>query len=307
MRPRILVTDKIHEAAIEEAKKFAEVDLAYGIPSEELKNKISRYDALIVRSRTKVTREIIENAKNLKIIGRAGVGLDNIDLKAAKEKGIKVVNSPEASTISVAELTIGSLIALLRKIPEAHFSVKSGKWEREKFMGNELYGKTLGIIGFGRIGREVALRANAFGMKVLVYDPNITEEDAKEYNCHYTPFEELLASADIITLHVPLTDKTRGLINASRIKLMKDNAILLNFSRGEVVDEEALYKALKDGKLKGAALDVFSKEPPKSSKLLELDNVVLTPHIGASTEEAQLEAGLVVVEKIRNFFSEKWG
>jgi len=307
MRPRILVTDKIHEAAIEEAKKFAEVDLAYGISSEELKNKISRYDALIVRSRTKVTREIIENAKNLKIIGRAGVGLDNIDLKAAKEKGIKVVNSPEASTISVAELTIGSLIALLRKIPEAHFSVKSGKWEREKFMGNELYGKTLGIVGFGRIGREVALRATAFGMKVLVYDPNITEEDAKEYNCHYTPFEELLASADIITLHVPLTDKTRGLINASRIKLMKDNAILLNFSRGEVVDEEALYKALKDGKLKGAALDVFSKEPPKSSKLLELDNVVLTPHIGASTEEAQLEAGLVVVEKIRNFFSEKWG
>ena len=307
MRPRILVTDKIHEAAIEEAKKFAEVDLAYGISSEELKNKISRYDALIVRSRTKVTREIIENAKNLKIIGRAGVGLDNIDLKAAKEKGIEVVNSPEASTISVAELTIGSLIALLRKIPEAHFSVKSGKWEREKFMGNELYGKTLGIVGFGRIGREVALRANAFGMKVLVYDPNITEEDAKEYNCHYTPFEELLASADIITLHVPLTDKTRGLINASRIKLMKDNAILLNFSRGEVVDEEALYKALKDGKLKGAALDVFSKEPPKSSKLLELDNVVLTPHIGASTEEAQLEAGLVVVEKIRNFFSEKWG
>ncbi|HDH41795.1 MAG TPA: hypothetical protein ENG12_05265 [Candidatus Altiarchaeales archaeon] len=303
MRPKILITDRIHEVAIEEARGFADVDLNFGLSHEELIEKIGKYDALIVRSGTKVTKEVIEKS-NLKIIGRAGVGLDNIDMEAARKRGIMVVNSPEASTISVAELVIGSLIALMRNIIQAHTSMKEGKWERSKFMGNELFGKTIGIIGFGRIGREVALRAIAFGMDVLVYDPGITGEDAREYNCRLLDLDELLKNSDIVTLHVPLTDTTRGMIDERRLNMMKNSAILVNIARGGLVDEEALYRVLKENKIKGAVLDVFEEEPPRGSKLLGLDNVVLTPHLGASTDEAQINAGTVVVEKIKNFFRE---
>jgi len=303
MRPKILITDRIHEVAIEEAKSFADVDLDFGLSHEELVEKIGEYDALIVRSGTKVTEEIIEKS-NLKIIGRAGVGLDNIDTEAARKKGVRIVNSPEASTISVAELVIGSLITLMRNIAHAHKSMREGKWERSKFTGNELFGKTLGIIGFGRIGREVALRARAFGMDVSVYDPNITVEDTREYNCKLVDLDELLKNSDIVTLHVPLIENTKSMIDEARLNLMKDSAILVNIARGGLVDENALYKALKENKLKGAVLDVFEDEPLGDSKLLSLDNVVLTPHLGASTDEAQINAGTVVVEKVRNFFRE---
>lgn len=301
MRPRILITDRIHETAIEEARRFADVDLDFRVSPEELVKKIKGYDALIVRSRTKVTKGVIENS-DLKIIGRAGVGLDNIDLKAARERGITVVNSPEASTISVAELVIGSLIALFRGIHHAHKSMVEGGWERERFVGNELFGKVLGIIGFGRIGREVALRARAFGMSIRVYDPHITMEDAREYNCRFVELNELLGNSDVVTLHVPLTESTRGLINRETLALMKDSAIIVNIARGGLVDEKALYEGLTKGKLKGAVLDVFETEPPGANPLFSLGNVVLTPHIGASTDEAQINAGTVVVEKIQNFF-----
>lgn len=296
-----MIADRIHDVAIEEAKGFADVDLEFNLPPEELIEKIGKYDGLIVRSGTKVTKEVIENS-NLKIIGRAGVGLDNIDTEAARKKGIKIVNSPEASTISVAELVIGSLIALMRNIAHAHRSMRKGKWERSKFTGNELFGKSLGIIGLGRIGREVALRARAFGMDIMIYDPRITVEDAREYNCKLVDLNELLKNSDVITLHIPLMDSTRGMISKEELNLMKDSAILVNIARGGLVDEEALYEALKEDKLKGAVLDVFEEEPPGNSPILSLDNVVLTPHIGASTDEAQINAGTVVVEKIRNFF-----
>ncbi len=301
MTPKILISDKIHDKAIEEAKSFAEVDLEFNLTPEELINKIGDYDALIVRSKTKVTREVIEAGK-LKIIGRAGVGLDNIDLDATKEKNIKVVNSPEASTLSVAELAIGSLIALMRKIPHGHLSLTEGKWERSKFTGTELYGKTIGIIGFGRIGRETANRARAFGMNVLVYDPHITVEDARESNAELVELDDLVGTSDVISLHLPLTKNTRDLINREMISMMKQNAVIVNIARGGIINEKALYEALRDGRIKGAVLDVYESEPPTESPLLELDNVVLTPHLGASTEEAQINAGKVVVEKIRNFF-----
>lgn len=302
MRPRILITDRIHQTAIERGKEFADIDMELDLTHEELIERIRGYDALIVRSGTKVTKDVIENADRLKIIGRAGVGLDNIDLKAAEEKGIKVVNSPEASTISVAELFFGSLIAFMRKIIEADISMRKGRWDRNRFQGSELYGKTLGIIGFGRIGREVALRARAFGMNIVVFDPHITEEDTKEYNCKSMELDELLRNSDIITLHIPLTDKTRNMIDRDRLRLMKNCAVIVNMARGGIVNEKDLYDALKDGQIKGAILDVYEKEPQINSQFISLKNVVLTPHIGALTEEAQVSAGMVVIEKIRNFF-----
>ncbi|MBN2013833.1 MAG: hypothetical protein JW778_01500 [Candidatus Altiarchaeota archaeon] len=301
MRPKILITDKIHDSAIEEARSFADVDLEFDIPPDRLIKKIRDYDALIVRSSTKVTKDVIERS-NLKIIGRAGVGLDNIDVEAACKKNIEVVNSPEASTIAVAELVIGSLITLLRKIHHAHHSMREGRWERSRFTGNELFGKTLGIIGFGRIGREVADRANAFGMNVQVYDPVITVEDARESNCRFSEIEDLLKTSDIVTLHVPLTKETKNIIGQKRLSLMKPYAVLVNIARGGLVDEKALYDALKNNRLRGAVLDVFEEEPPKVQLFRDLENVVLTPHLGASTDEAQINAGTVVVEKIRNFF-----
>jgi len=304
MKPKILITDKLHPVAIEEATTFAEVEEFYGHSPEEIIEKIPGYDALIVRSGTKATRELIETS-DLKIIGRAGVGLDNVDLEAAKEKGIEVVNSPEASTIAVTELVMGSLIALLRKIHHADRSMREGKWERSRFTGNELYGKTIGIVGFGRIGREVGERARAFGMNILVYDPTITAEDAREFNATCMELDELLGKADVVTLHIPLMESTRNLIDEGKIGLMKDSAVIVNIARGGVVNEKALHDALKDGRIGGAVLDVFENEPPEGSPLTELENVVLMPHLGASTDEAQINAGTVVVEKIRNFFREK--
>lgn len=299
MKPKILIASKIHDDAIAEAEKFADVDLITGLSQEDLVGKIKGYAAIIIRSKPNVTAEVIK-ASSLKVIGRAGVGLDNVDLEAAKENGIEVVNSPEASTISVAEHVFGLMLAIVRKIPHGDRHVREGKWERKNFIGNELYGKTIGIIGFGRIGREVAQRAYAFGMIILAYDPVITHEDARENNAKLAELDELLKNSDIVTLHVPLTDSTRGLINAEKFKLMKDSAIIINTARGPVIDEKALIKALKDGQISGAALDVYENEPPEGSELLKLENVVLVPHIAASTDEAQKNAGMVVVDKIKN-------
>ena len=302
MKPRVLTTDKIHENTIKEAKKFADVTTDFGASEEEIINKIFDYDALIVRSGTKVTRKIIE-AGNLKVIGRAGVGLDNIDLDFAKEKGIEVVNAPESLTIAVTELTFGLLISLMRNIVCGDKSLRERKWGRHKFVGNELYGKTWGIVGFGRIGREVANRANAFGMNILAYDPHTTVEDARESNAVLVDeLDELLKNSDIISLHVPLTPETKHLINAEKLKIMKNSAVLVNIARGGVVDTSALIDALKNGEISGAALDVFETEPLGDSPLLELDNVVLTPHLGASSIESQIVAGTIVVEKIKKIF-----
>ncbi len=304
MKPKVLVADKIHSDAIDKLKKFADVDLDFGLTPEELMKRIAEYDVLIVRSSTQVTKTLID-ASNLKVIGRAGVGLDNIDVGAAKDKGIEVVNAPESVTISVAEHAFGLIISLFRKIPIADKSLRDERWDRHKFIGTELYGKTLGIVGFGRIGKEIALRARSFGMDILVDDPNITSEDAREFNANLVELDELLESADVITIHVPLTPDTKNLINVRELKLMKDSAILINTSRGGIVNENSLYLALKNEEIYGAALDVFENEPPINSPLFGLDNIVLTPHLGASTSEAQRNAGIVVVEKIKKIFKDE--
>ncbi len=269
------------------------------VPKEELVNHVANLDAIIVRSATKVRRDIIDAAKNLKVIGRAGVGLDNVDVEYAKSKGIKVINTPGATSVSVAELTIGLILAVMRKIAYADREMRNGAWPKKKCKGIEMYGKTMGIVGIGRIGREVAKRARAFGMHVVYYDVfRLSEEQERELGVEYRELEGLLSEADVVTLHLPLTPETKHLINAERIAKMKDGAIVINAARGGIVDEDALYDALKSGKLYGAALDVYENEPLKESKLFELDNVVLTPHIGAQAKEGQTRAGVEIAEKV---------
>ena len=301
---RVLVASNIAEDAIELMRKEGlDVDVRAGISEEELENIIGEYDALIVRSSPKVTKEIIEKGKNLKIIGRAGVGVDNIDLEAATQHGIVVVNAPGGNTISTAELTIGMIIAAARKIPQADRSVKDGKWERRKFVGVELRGKTLGVIGLGRVGYEVARRAKAFDMNVIAYDPYISEDRAREIGVKLVSFEELIEKSDIITIHVPKTKDTENMISEREFEKMKDGVIIINCARGGIVNEQALVKAIKSGKVYAAALDVYSKEPPdKDNELLKLENVITTPHIGASTREAQKNVGLIIAEDIINMY-----
>jgi len=297
---KVGICDLIASEGVELLKKegFEVVDLS-NLPKEELPNHVADLDAIIVRSATKVRKEIIDAAKNLKVIGRAGVGLDNIDVEYAKSKGIKVINTPGATSISVAELTIGLLLAVMRKIAYADREMRNGAWPKKKCKGIEMYGKTLGIIGIGRIGREVAKRAKAFGMRVIYYDvyrPDGATE--RELGIEFRELDTLISEADVITLHVPLVSQTKHLINRERIAKMKDGAIIINAARGGIVDEEALYEALKSGKLYGAALDVYENEPLKESKLFELDNIVLTPHIGAQAKEGQIRAGIEVAKKI---------
>jgi len=269
------------------------------ITNEDLLNIIHEYDIVIVRGRTKITKEVILKGKNLKIIGRAGVGLDNIDLKSAEDKGIKVFSTPKASTNAVAELTIGLMIALTRKIIQGDIGIKQGRWLKRELMGSELYGKTLGIIGMGRIGRRVARLAKAFEMKILAFDIiKLDEELLDELGAKIVPLDELLTSSDFITLHVTLTEDTHHLINEERLSKLKKTSYLINASRGAVIDEKALLKALKRASIKGAALDVFEIEPPVSSELVKLQNVVATPHIGAQTEEAQELAATLLAEEI---------
>lgn len=296
---KVLVSDPIAEEGIKKLRESGfEVDVKPALEPQALLQTIPAYDGLIVRSATKVTREVIGAAQNLKAIGRAGIGLDNIDLEAAKERGIKILNTPGATTISVAELTIGHMLALARHIPQATASLKSGKWEKKKFTGTELYGKTLGIIGVGKIGREVAKRASGMGMDLVGYDPYIREADVRDLGLKLLPLEDLLQYADYITIHIPLTPETKRFLSEREFALMKAGARLVHCARGGVVDEKALYDALRGGKIAGAALDVFEEEPPKDSSLLGLDNVIATPHLGASAREGQVRSGIEIAEKM---------
>ncbi|MGC8843086.1 MAG: phosphoglycerate dehydrogenase [bacterium] len=301
--PRILVSDQIAEKGLEILRAEMDVDYLPGLSKEEILSRIPQYDALMVRSGTKVTKDIIEAGINLKIIGRAGVGVDNIDVETATEKGIVVVNSPGGNTRAAAEHTIALLLALMRNIPQAHMMLKQGEWKRSKFIGLEVYGKTLGIIGFGRIGREVARRAQGLGMEVIAYDPYISEEVAERMNVRLVDLSTLLQTSDIVTIHTPLTKETKHLLGENELRMMKRGARLINTARGGIVDENALAKAIEEGIIGGAALDVFEQEPPPSDHpLLKLEQVVVTPHLGASTLEAQEYVAIDVAEQIVNFF-----
>lgn len=288
---KVLICDKIAEEGIKLLEKQGyQVTKAWDAPKSQLPNIIGEYDALIVRSATKVTAELLTKAKKLRIIGRAGEGIDNIDTEKAKELGITVVNTPHVSYISVAELTIGHMIALARGIVEGTITLRQGKWAKEELMGIELNGKTLGIIGCGYIGKTVERLAIALGMRVLPVEECVFDR--------FVPLEEMLPQADFITIHVPLTPRTRHMISTREFNMMKDGVMIIDCSRGGVVDQEALYQALVSGKVKAAAIDVFEEEPPKNSKLLTLKNVIATPHIGAQTQEAQLKASIQIAQKI---------
>jgi len=299
-KKRVIVTDSLSEVGIKKLREFAEVDVELDLSKEDLKERIADYDAIVIRSGTKVTKEIIEAGSigRLKVIGRAGVGVDNIAVETATEKGILVVNSPEANTISAAEHTIAMLLSLSRKIPAANVSLKSGKWDRKKHMGVEVNGKVLGIIGLGRVGSEVAKRVKGLGMKVVAYDPFITVEKAKELGITLASLNETFQVADFITLHTPLTKDTRHLIGANEFALMKEGVRVINCARGGIIDEHALKEAIESGKVAGAALDVFEQEPPEERDLLELEEVIVTPHLGASTTEAQKAAALGIADEV---------
>ena len=306
---RVLITDPVDPSGPELLRSAGvQVDYRPDISADELKAIVGQYDALMVRGRTKVTREVLEaGAGRLRAVCRVGVGLDNIDLGAAEELGITVLNTPEASTQAVAELTVGLMLALARSIPRADGALKGGRWIKKELMGWELAGKTLGIIGFGRIGQRVAEICSALRMRILAYRrtrPPGIEAVLARTGAKLVPLEELLRSSDIITIHVPLTPETRHMIGRREIAMMKDGAILINTSRGGVVDEKALLEALRSGKLAGAALDVFEAEPPSgtSLELAKLPNVVATPHIGAQTREAQRAASRMAAEKLIEFF-----
>ncbi len=299
---KVLVSDNISEKGVTILEKAGlDVDVKTGRTPGELKKDIGKYDALIIRSATKVTEDIIGAAKKLKVIGRAGSGLDNVDKTAATKHGIVVMNTPGGNTITTAEHTMALLLSMARKIPRATASMKEGKWEKKKFMGVELYDKTLGIIGLGNIGTHVAKMAQGMGMHVITYDPYLSEEKAKTLGVKIVELNKLLKEADVITSHIPLTEETRYLIGAKSIGKMKKGVMIINASRGGVVDEDALYKALQSGKVAAAALDVFEQEPPAASPLLELDNFICTPHLGASTADAQENVAVAVSNQIVDY------
>lgn len=295
---RILVSDPLPQDIIENLRKEAEVEVATGLKPDELKAKLAGFDALIVRSQSKVTAEVIAGGDSLRVIGRAGVGVDNIDVEAATNRGIMVINSPEGNTISAAEHTFGLLLAAARWIPQAHASMRRGEWDRKTFTGSELFGKTLGIVGFGRIGREVAERALAFRMKILAFDPFVTADFARERGAELCDLDSLLKRADFITLHMPKTAETENLLNAERLATLKPTAILVNAARGGIINEQALADALNNKVLAAAALDVYAQEPLGPSPLLECANLVSTPHLAASTHEAQERVAIDVAEQV---------
>jgi D-3-phosphoglycerate dehydrogenase len=299
---KILITDPVAENAVSQLKEFADVELATEATAEELPNLVKDAEVIVVRSRTKITKEIIEAAPNLKAVARAGVGLDNIDTEFAKSKGIEIINTPEAPSEAVAELTIGLIFALLRKIPQADHSMKAKRWEKKLFKGKELAGKNLGIIGFGRIGHLVGQYAKALGMNIIVCDPHGKEDPRlKELEGKACNLEELLEQSDIITLHIPHTPETEGMLGENEFSRIKRGAFIVNTARAPVIDEKALINSLKNQTLAGAALDVYWTEPPEGSEILELDNVILTPHVGGSTHESQERIGGLLVKKIKEF------
>ncbi len=295
----ILIADSIAPEGVHILERGNRVRVDETITADALRDAISNYDALVVRSRTKVTSQIIDAAKRLRVIGRAGVGLDNVDVEAAKRRSIAVVNAPYSVTISVAEHALGLMIALARFVPQADASLRRGEWTKNKFMGIELQGKTLGIVGLGRIGSTVAPRAISMGMRVFAFDPYITRARALNFGAALIDsLDELLAASDFVSIHTPLLPTTRGLFSDHEFAQMKQGARLIFCARGGVVDEAALLRALESGRLAGAALDVFETEPPGQTPLLQHPRVIATPHLGAMTQEAQTKAAVEVAEQI---------
>jgi D-3-phosphoglycerate dehydrogenase len=299
--PRVLVTEPLSDSGLEILRQDLDVALRPDLAENGLADAIGSFDALIVRSQTKVTAEVLDRAERLKVVGRAGIGLDNVDVDAATRRGILVVNAPQSNIVSAAEHTIALLLAQARHIPQAHAALKAGTWERGTFQGVELSGKTLGIVGLGRVGAMVAHRAAAFGMRLVAFDPYVSRERAKALGVELMPnLEALLVQSDFVTIHLPRSPETEALIGERELGLMKAGARIVNTARGGIVDERALVKALRDGKLGGAALDVFAQEPvPPANPLLVFDEVVVTPHLGASTREAQDKAGTAIAEMVR--------
>ena len=299
-RPKILVAEKIADTGVDLLREHFDVDVGTDWSPEELAERIGDYDGLLIRSATQVTADLIERADRLKVIGRAGVGVNNVDVDAATKRGIVVANAPQSNIVSAAEHTMALMLALARNVPRAHLSLTEGRWERSKLGGSELYDKTLGILGFGRIGQLVAQRARAFGMHVIGFDPMVAAERFRELGVEQAMSpDEVYARADFITLHLPVTDETRGWVDAEALSKMRDGVRLINCARGELVVDEALKEAIDSGKVGGAALDVFSEEPITEHPLFDgYDNVVVTPHLGASTTEAQDRAGVQTAEQM---------
>jgi len=296
---RVLVSDKIAKEGLAPLLKSGQVEIVE--KSVDDAKDLDTYDALLVRSATKVTDAVMEKMAGLKIIGRAGVGVDNIDVPAATRRGLVVVNAPDANTIATAEHTFALMLAMVRKLCLANASIRRGEWDRSSFMGSELFGKTLGIIGFGRIGQEVAKRARAFEMNVLAYSRSITPEKAGAAGAQASSLEEILTSSDIITVHTPATPETKGLLGEENLRKTKPGVMIINAARGGIVDEAALKRLLDSGHIAAAALDVFTQEPPESYELMQMEQVTATPHIAASTREAQLKVARVVAEEVLNF------
>jgi D-3-phosphoglycerate dehydrogenase len=298
MSARVLVADPVAEDGIELLSRSAEVDVRTGLSPEQLAAIVGDYDALVVRSETKVTAAIFEAGHRLQVVGRAGVGVDNIDLEAATQHGVVVVNAPTGNTTSAAELAVALMLALARHIPAADASLKAGQWQRSRFVGVELRGKTLGIVGLGQVGSEVARRARAFEMRLMGHDPFVPEDRARALGVELCSLEELLATSDFLTVHTTLTSGTRGLIGPEELKLVKPTIRLINTARGGIIDEQALAAALRDGLVAGAAVDVFTEEPASTNPLIQAPNLITTPHLGASTAEAQERVAVDVAEQI---------
>ena len=303
---KVLIADRIANQGIDILKKSgAQVDIKLKLQPEELTSIIGNYDALVVRSLPKVTADVIRAGKKLKIIGRAGAGVDNIDVNAATEAGILIVNAPTSNTIAVAEHVFGLMLALARHIPQAHHKLKSGIWAKSEFMGTELKDKTLGIVGLGNIGVEVAKRAQVFEMKIIAHDPYVSAEFARQQQIELVSLEKLLKESDFITLHASLTPETKGLIGAREMALVKPTVRIVNCARGELIDEEALASAAEDGRIAGAAVDVYCEEPATKCVLFACDNIINTPHLAASTVEAQIAGAVTVAEQIVAVFNGK--
>jgi D-3-phosphoglycerate dehydrogenase len=300
---KIFVADDVSDSGLQPLRAAGfTVEKRTGLAADVLGEALTDYDGLVVRSETKVTAELMDQAPRLRVVGRAGVGVDNIDVAAATARGIVVMNAPDGNTITTAEHTVALLIALARNVPQANSSLKSGKWERKHFIGVELQGKTLGIVGLGRIGRVVASRARAFGMSLVAYDPFMSPDQARDLEIELAPLDDVFARADFLTVHTPLTDETRGIVGREAFTKMKRGVRVINCARGGLVDEEALYEAIKSGIVAGAALDVFTTEPPAANHpLLSLEEVIATPHLGASTTEAQEGVAFTVAEQMRDY------
>ena len=302
--PKVLISDKLSPKAEKIfTERGIEVDVITGLERDELIKIIAKYDGLAIRSSTKVTQKVLDAASNLKVVGRAGIGVDNVDIPYATSKGVAVMNTPFGNAITTAEHAISLIMSLVRNIPQANESTHGGKWEKSKYMGTEITGKTLGLIGCGNIGSIVADRALGLKMKVLAYDPFLTEEKAVELQVRKVEFDELLSSSDIITLHVPMTDQTANIINKDSLEKCKDGVRIVNCARGGLVDEKALKKYIENGKVSGAAIDVFEVEPATDSIFFGMEEVICTPHLGASTLEAQENVALQVADQMSDFLT----